>query len=118
MACDSSDDSDATIEPDATLAATLPADGSSGALEDEISSVEAVKQLVAEVSDLEPEVVEDIEVEERTLTIMLNQDDSFAESSDVESICSDVNQAIGLPDLRVVIESSSGTPLAQCTLTG
>lgn len=122
MACDSDDDSDTTIEPDPTLAATLPVDtpeaGSILPDEEELGSVDAVKELIGSVSDLDPGLIRDVDVDDRTLTIMLTEDDSFAESNDVETICSDLNQAIGFTDLEIVIESSSGTQLAECTFTG
>ena len=121
IACDSDDDSDTTIEPDPTIAATLPPDtgeGSSSQGDTELGSVDAVRELIGSVSDLEPGLIRDVELDDRKLTIMLTEDDSFADTNDVETICDDLNQAIGFSDLEIVIESSSGSQLAQCRFTG
>jgi len=123
MACDSDDDSDPTIEPEGTPAATLPAaspesSGPDASDSEDLGSVDTVRDLLGSVSGIDPEMISDVQFEGRTLTIMLDQDDSFAESNDVQSICTDLNNAIGLADLEVVIESSSGGQLAQCTFTG
>ena len=134
VACDSDDDSDSAIEPEGTPAATMPtstgtestgtpdtgATGGTPDADNDLStddlSVDLIRQLIGTVSDIDPQTVNDVQLEGDTLMVML-EDQSVVDSAELNSACSDLNDALGFTDLEIVIESG-GSELARCSFTG
>jgi hypothetical protein len=118
FACDTDDESDGTIEPQGTSRVSTPVaspTSATGAGSND-SALEQLKPVIARLLNVEQDVIDDVEFENRVLTITLNRDQSLGGPGDFESACNDLTQAIGFTDLRVVIESTSGSELAECSL--
>ena len=83
-----------------------------------LNSVDGVRRLVAGMTGVDPQIVKNVQFNNNTLTIQLNQDESFTRSHDIGSMCKDISGAVGSTNLSVVIESSTGSQLAACSTSG
>ena len=119
FACNTDDDSDGTIRPDGTSAATTPSasptpDSSLGSIE---ALIEQSKPLLARALDVDEETISDIDLEGRNLTITMEEDQTLGGPADFQEACENLTNAIGFTDVNIVIMSTSGSELAECSMS-
>lgn len=90
------------------------ADGSDMGIDREalLGEVSEVRGLFEERSPLPPELISDVSYEAGQLDVTLSED---AEGLDqAEQVCSDLSEAIQLPDLAITVHGPDGSELASC----
>ena len=112
---DSDDDDDtvgATTGP-TTAAAENPIDP-----DEMLNSLEDVRAvIVSAAADIDPEIVDDVDYEDGTLTVTLAEGVDTSDAASMESTCEDISSAVALPDLSIHLESSDGETVAECTFS-
>lgn len=82
-----------------------------------LGEVSEVRSLFEERSPLPPELISDVSYEEGQLDVTLAEDAESAAGDEVEQaeqVCSDLSEAIQLPDLTITVHGPDGSELASC----
>jgi len=85
-----------------------------------LGEVSEVRSLFEERSPLPPELIADVSYEEGQLDVTLAEDaesaagDQAEQAEQAEQVCSDLSEAIQLPDLSITVHGPDGTELASC----
>ena len=75
-----------------------------------------VRDLFAQRSPLDAELLADVSYSDGELTVTLADDAGGV--GQAEQVCNDLGDAIQLPDLSINVEGPDGAPLATCTFAG
>ena len=115
FACDTDDESDGPISPQATSQIPTPSASPTSVAGSLEATIDLIRPLVASAIGAGQNTVRDIDVDGRNVTITLAGEQSLGDSTDFNQACNKVTDVIGFLDAQVVIKSSSGTQLASCS---
>lgn len=87
-----------------------------------LGELDEVRDLFAQTSPLDAELLADVDYREGQLTVTLSDDAQMPEAQDAAEqaaeVCEDLGQAIQLPDLVINVDAPDGVRLASCSFDG
>ncbi len=84
-----------------------------------LGSVSDVRALIKDnASSLDPQVIGDVSYSNDQLRVTLADSQNDLDLDRLKSMCTDVSNAIALPNLHLVVEKADGSDSAECTFGG